>query len=243
MRAEWRLSTSGPLLVELFGQPGAGKTTLMRAAVEGSKSDGKARLGASWKEQTAFTKTIYFARAILDGPCLARALKLATGARLFHRDSLSRLIRLLIKSHWIRSQTGRLLIKEAHLQDLWSIFYSAGEMDPDPHLIAPLIHCLYQGVEARVVLVEVDQQDAFERIRARTHGKSRLDRHAEEELRKQLVVSAELPYKLAEAARLAGLKVELLDASLPIETNVGRLRTVLKELEKSRSNPDKQMAL
>ncbi|MDP9423675.1 MAG: hypothetical protein M3Q19_12745 [Pseudomonadota bacterium] len=216
------------MLVELFGQPGAGKTSLVRAAAAGSELRGRASLGAAWKQQSNIGKAAYFARAILDPACLVHAIKLAIGARLFHRDSLSRLARLVIKSHWVRSQTGLLLMEEGHLQDLWSIFYSAGELEPEPRLLAPLIGCLYRDVDVQLVFLEVDPQSAFDRIRARAHGKSRFDQLAEEELRKQLAASAQLPYKLAEAARLAGLKVERLDASLPVEESVHLLSALLR---------------
>lgn len=222
------MSRDTPLLVELFGQPGAGKTTLVRAAAPGSELRGRASLGAAWKQQSSLDKATFFARAILKPACLAHAIRLAISARLFHGDSLSRLARLVIKSHWVRSQTGLLLMEEGHLQDLWSIFYSAGQLDPEPRLLAPLIRCLYRDVEVQLVFLEVDPQSAFDRIRARPHGKSRFDQLAEEELRKQLAASAQLPYKLAEAARLAGLKVERLDASLPAEETVHLLSALLR---------------
>ena len=222
------MSRDTPLLVELFGQPGAGKTTLVRAAAAGSGLRGRASLGAAWKQRSSLDKAAFFTRAILSPACLVRAIRLAIGARLFHRDSLSRLARLVIKCHWVRSQTGLLLMEEGHLQDLWSVFYSAGKLEPEPRLLTPLIRCLYRDVEVQIVFLEVDRQSAFDRIRARRHGKSRFDQLAKEELRKQLAASAQLPYKLAEAARLAGLKVERLDASLPVEETVHLLSAMLR---------------
>lgn len=166
----------------------------------------------------------------MDGACLASAIRFATGARLFRRDSLARLARLLIKSHWFRAQTGPLLLEEGHLQDLWSILYSGSKKEPDPRQLAPLIRCLYRGMDVRIVYLEVDPQNAFDRIRARKHGRSRLDRLAEEDLRNQLLSHAQLPSRLVDAARLAGLRVELVDASLPIEATVGQLRAVMQRL-------------
>jgi hypothetical protein len=225
------LKADAPLLVELIGQPGAGKTTLARAATAGSELHTRGELGSAWAHLPILTKASLFGRAILDGACLARAIQLALGARLFRGDSLSRLFRLLIKSHWIRAQSGRLLLEEGCLQDLWSIYYSAGRWEPEPRQLAPLIRCLYRGVRARLVFLEVDPQRAFDRIRGRTHGKSRLDRLAEADLRQHLANTAQLPHKLADAARLAGLGVETLDASLPVETTVRRLRAVMQELD------------
>lgn len=166
----------------------------------------------------------------MGGACLASAIRFATGARLFRGDSLPRLARLLIKSHWFRAQTAPLLLEEGHLQDLWSILYSGGRSDPDPRQLAPLIRCLYRGMDVQIVYLEVDPHNAFDRIRARRHGKSRLDRLADEELRRQLLSRAQLPSRLVDAARLAGLRVERVDASLPIETTVGQLRAVMQRL-------------
>lgn len=227
-RAEAGLSRNPPLIVELFGQPGAGKSTIARAAAEGSELLGRSSLGTAWKQQSVLLKTAFLARAIMDGACLARAVGFAAGARLFRGDSLSRLARLLIKSHWFRSQAGPLLLEEGHLQDLWSILYSAGRNEPDPRLLAPLIRCLYRGVDVQIVYLELDPKDAFDRIRARSHGKSRLDRLPQEELRKQLTSRAKLPSRLVDAARLAGLSVESLDASLPVETAAGQLRAMMQ---------------
>lgn len=220
-----------PLLVELVGQPGAGKSTLARAAAKGSEIRTRASLGSAWKKLPYITQGLFFGRAMLDGACLFRAIQLTLRARLFRSDSLSRLFRLLVKSHWIRAQGGELLLEEGCLQDLWSIYYSAGRREAEPGQLAPLIRCLYRGVRAEIIFLEVEPHHAFNRIRNRTHGKSRLDQYAEAELRQHLSATAQLPRSLADAARVAGLRVETLDASLPLETSVGRLREIMHELE------------
>lgn len=218
------------LLIELVGQPGAGKSTLARAAASGSELRTRASLGSAWQQLPHVGKVLFLARAILDGACLAHAIQLALRARLFRGDSLPRLFRLLIKSHWIRAQGGQWLLEEGSLQDLWSIFFSAGRMKPDPRQLAPLIRCLYRGVSTRIVFLEIDPQHAFDRVRSRDHGKSRLDRLGDAALRTQLSETAQLPHRLAEAARLAGLRVETFDASMPIETIVPHLRALMEEL-------------
>lgn len=219
-----------PLLIELVGQPGAGKSTLARAAAAGSELRTRASLGSAWKQLPHVSKALFLARALLDGACLAHAIQLALRVRLFRGDSLPRLFRLLIKSHWIRAQGGQWLLEEGSLQDLWSIFYSSGRVQPDPGQLAPLIRCLYRGVSTRIIFLEIEPQHAFDRVRSREHGKSRLDRLGDAALRQQLSETAQLPHRLADAARLAGLKVETLDASLPIETIAPHLRAVMEEL-------------
>lgn len=230
MGAEDGVDADPPLVVELFGQPGAGKSTLARFVAEGSELPTRAALSVAWKRQPKLSKAALLARTLLDAPCLAAATKVALNGRLFSGDSLSRLVRLLIKSHWFRSQSGPFLLEEGHLQDLWSILYSAGRREPDPRQLAPLIRCLYRGLDVQIVYLEVDPQSAFDRIRARTQGKSRLDRLSQEELRSELIGHADLPSRLVDAARLAGLRVERLDASLPIDTSAGQLREIMRRL-------------
>lgn len=220
------MSDNPPLVIELFGQPGAGKSTLVRAAAPGSELQTTAQLGAAWRRQSSFDKGMLAGRAILGGSCLARAITLAREARLFRADSLSRLLRLVIKSRWVRSQTGTLLLEEGHLQEIWSIFYSAGRTQPEPHQLAPLIACLYRGLDAHIYFLDADPDLAFDRIRGRAHGKSRLDRLAEPDLRRRLAATAQLPHRIVDAAKLAGLGVSTIDAAMPIEATVTRLREI-----------------
>lgn len=190
----------------------------------------RSNLGAAWKQQSRAAKLVLLGRAVLGGACLVHAIMLAIRARLFHLDSLARLVRLLVKSHWVRSQTGLLLLEEGHLQDLWSIFYSAGRTEPDPRLLAPLIGCLYRGLDAQIIFLEVGPEEVVGRIRGRENGKSRLDRLAEEELRQHANATAQLPHNIADAAKMAGLRVKTVDASQPIETTVGLLRAAVQRL-------------
>ena len=227
-----------PLLVELLGQPGAGKTTLGHAAAVGSDFRSTADLGAAWRRLPAIRKAMFLASSAFDGVCLTHAMRLVIGAPLLRGDSLGRLARLLVKSHWIRSQRGQLLLEEGFLQDLWSIFYSAGRMDPDPRLLAPLVRCLYRGVDAQIVFLQVDTQTTLDRIRGRTQGKSRLDRLAEADLRKRLAETSQLPLRIAAAARLAGLTVETIDASQPVEISVSQLRSIMPSLAATVVRPE-----
>lgn len=225
------MSTGPPSVVELFGQPGSGKSAVARAAAAEPEQRTRARLGAAWKQQSVLAKALLIGRAIFGGSCLAKAITLAKRARLSRVDSLFRLFRLVIKSHWLRSQTGLLLLEEGHLQELWSIFYSAGRTEPDPHLLSPLIACLYRGFDVRIVFLDVAADEVVDRIRGRLHGKSRLDRLAEPELRQHIATTAQLPHRIVEAAKLAGLNVHPVDAALPIETTAELLRAMVRRFD------------
>lgn len=216
-------------LVELVGQPGVGKTTLAHLVAGDLKSIGKADLGAAWRRLPFAAKASLIASVMLDPACLVSAFRLVVSLPLLSVDSLARLARLVAKSHWTRSHSGRLLLEEGYLQDLWSICYSAGKTEPDPRLLAPIIRCLYREIDARVVLLEIDPESAFDRIRGRARGRSRLDRLNDPELRRSLTATAQLPRILADAARLAGLKVATLDMSQSIEAAADDLRDMMRE--------------
>ena len=221
------MSTDPPLLIELLGQPGAGKTTLARAVGANSAFRSRADLGTAWRRLSIARKGLFLATAVLDGACWGRAMQLVVRVPLIRADSLYRLVSMVAKSHWIRSQSGQLLLAEGCLQDLWSIFYSARKMKPDPGLLAPLIHCLYRSMNAKIVYIEVNPQTATDRIRSRQDGRSRLDLLPEPDLRIRLIDAEELPLRLAEAARLAGLHVEIVDGSLPMEGSAEQLRAIV----------------
>lgn len=225
------MSRGAPLVIELLGQPGSGKSTIVRASAEGLDLTTRAGLATAWRQLPLLAKSGAFARTMGDGACLIAAIRLVASARLFDRNSLARLLRLLVKGHWLRAQRMPLLLEEGHLQDLWSILYSAGRTNVDPTLLAPLIRCLYRGVDARIMLLELDTDQAVDRIRARRDGRSRFDRLAEYQLRTQWAATSQLPHQLADAARLAGLAVDRLDASLPVEVNARILRAATGRLD------------
>ena len=220
-----------PFLVEMFGHPGAGKSTLAHAAEAGRDFRSTAELGSAWKRRSAIGKAALLAAAVTDLGFIVRSLRLVVAARLLSGDSLRRLARLTVKTRWVRAQRGRLLLQEGFLQDLWSILYSARRLRPDPARLVPLIRQLYRGIDARIVYIDVDPRVAFDRIRGRTDGKSRLDRLSDDELRRQLGDAAELPARLVAAARAAGLQVERFDGALPLQTLADQLRSMVAAVD------------
>ena len=216
-----------PMLVELFGLPGAGKTTLADATAEGLELLTRADLGAEWQRRSLLKKTAFVDRMLLDMGSVAPALRLAARAPLASGESLLRLARLSAKAQWLRSQSGLLLFDQGFLQDLWSILYAAGRYEPDIELLTPLLRSLYNGVEARIVFLDVDPETALRRIRGRSYGDSRFDRLPETELRDRLAGAARLPRAIIEAAQAAGLNVEVLDGAAPLTGLVEPLRSIL----------------
>lgn len=205
------------MLVELFGIPGAGKSTLVDAASERARVCTRQDLSASWRRRPLFERSTHLLRSYLQLPRSWRALRFAFHARIANYHSLRRLLRAVAKSDLMRSQGGTVLLDQGLLQELWSILYAQGRIEPDPELLSPLIRSLYSGIDARILFVDVDSATAARRIAGRSHGHSRLDGLADRETRDHLERTAELPRRIIEAARLAGLQVELVDGSAPLD--------------------------
>lgn len=215
-------------IVELFGLAGAGKSTLADAARRGDLLT-RQRLSAQWQTWSLAQRGGEVLRAFVHFESLRCAFRLATRVPLANRDSLFRLIRLVAKAHWLKSQGGRLLLDQGLHQEVWSILFSAGSEDPDPAIISPLIQCLYRGTDTKIVFIDVDSETASARISGRRHGQSRFDTVPEDSLRQQLERSGRLTRRIVDASRAAGLRVERLDGSATPASLVKQLKLLLPE--------------
>lgn len=214
------------MLVELFSVPGAGKTTLAKAAASSNPLVGRHDLRDMWRGQSRFRRSASIARALLNRERIGAAARLAIGVPLTDRQSLVRLVRLVAKTDRLRSQSGSLLLDQGFLQDLWSILYSA-RSEPDPEQLARLIRALYRSIDARIVFIDVDSETALKRLSGRDYGRSRLDGLPDAEVRSSLSRTARLPHIIVESARRAGLKVETFDGSEPVDLLLERLQRLL----------------
>jgi hypothetical protein len=221
--APWEISSpmtavgEGTRLVELFGVPGAGKTTLSRLAALEIDAVSRHELSALWKKQSVFRTAGGLARAFLNFDRLLLALRFAGEARLWNRESLWRLLRLLTKSQAMRSKCDRVLLDQGLLQELWSALAAAGRHEVPSSVLVSLIRSLYDGIDARILYVEIGVEGALQRIAARRDGHSRLDGLWRDELRNELVRSTELARRIIDSAISAGLPVEVIDSTQPAE--------------------------
>lgn len=227
------VQTSGakcmPRIVEMFGVPGVGKTTLSSAVLQVENQLARRELTAAWSRLSLQHQGAFLLRALLNFRCLASAARFALHTRLTSLDSLMRLVRLTAKTHWMRSHSSAMLLDQSYLQEIWSICFSAGRNDPDRESLVRLIRNLYAGLEARIVFVDADAGTASQRISGRDHGYSRLDGAPAADVEARLERMARLPHAIVAAAEAAGLKVERLDGSEMVEANAARLRKLISE--------------
>jgi hypothetical protein len=118
--------------------------------------------------------------------------------------------------HWLRTRSGTLVFDQGGMQNLWSILYAADCSDPDPRVIEPLLHALYDGTDTQIVLLEIDKTVAAKRIADRTYGRSRFDGMNESDIDALLVRATRLVAVLMQAARGAGLPVRTLDGTASV---------------------------
>ena len=202
-------------LVELFAFPGAGKSTLVEAIAGRALVATRKDLSAEWAARPALQRVHHVGRGFANYRRLAAAARVVTGARLTTRESNFRLMKLIAKTGWLRSRSGVVLLDQGFLQDLWSILLSSRSATVDPARLAPLIRALYDGIDATVVVVDVDPETASDRVAGRPHGHSRFDGLPEPQRVGSLQSADQLLRQIIAAARLAGLPVQTIDGMRP----------------------------
>jgi hypothetical protein len=221
-------------LVELFGAPGAGKTTLATAATVRTQVMTRHQLSELWRRQSLASRIGHVVRAFADLARLSAATRLATGCRL-DRSNLARLARLIAKANWLGSRSSVVLLDQGFLQDLWSILYNSDREEPRAELLSPFIRSMYRGIDTRIVYIDVEPQTSASRIGGRLGGHSRLDGLPEAELHASLASAARLPARIVEAAKSAGLQIVTFDGTAAAEALVERLIPYLQEAEVERT--------
>jgi hypothetical protein len=210
-------------LVELFALPGAGKSTVVEAFAQQALVTTRKDLSAEWEHCSALQRLAHVGRALGNYRLLTAAVRFAVGARLNTRESQFRLMRLVVKTEWLRSRSGVVLLDQGFLQDIWSIFLSSKSARADPALLSSLIRALYERIDATIVVLDVNPETASARVSARTHGDSRFDSLPEGQLRTAIEAASGLQRQITESARLAGLPVLVIDGSPPAQVVTDRL--------------------
>ena len=155
------------MVVELFGVPGSGKSTLAAAVAEKAAFSTRHDVASRWKRRPMLRKALALAAYHARPSRAAAVVRFAVAARIARFDSLSRLSRILAKSCRLGSVNGAILLDQGLLQELWSVLYAAHRAEVDPAVAAPLIRAMYDGIDARIVYIEVDPATASRRIAER----------------------------------------------------------------------------
>ena len=203
-------------LIELFGPPGAGKTTLVKSVAEQSDIVTRHQLSARWSSRSLAFRARQVAMAYLSVQQIAGAAQAMIRLRLFRREGLFRLAKLIAKQRWLRSQDATVLLDQGMLQELYSALFASGRKDVDAASLAPLIKLLYRGLDVQILVIEVAPSVASARIGKRTYGRSKLDRLRDDRLDAELQRTLRLQGRIIEAARLADLPIEVLDGHAPV---------------------------
>ncbi len=226
-KAKFKPAPPITIFVELFGLPGAGKTTLTDAVGEAPYLKTRFNIADEWAAQSYWRQSGYVVRTLVDLPLVVSAVRLAIGARLTNPESLWRLIRLVIMKHWWLTRPGLLLFDQGALQSLWSVLYTSGRTQPNPKVISPLVRLFFEGMRTQIILIEVDKKVAARRIIARTNGSSRFDGLPLERVDSQIALSTSLVYTIIEAARVAGIDVRTFNGSEPTSVLAEKLQELL----------------
>jgi hypothetical protein len=202
--------------VELFGLPGAGKSTIARHLDLPTDAIRREDLAAARKALTAGQMARLVLLTLRNWRWLAALAMLALTTPIWHPDSLGRLIRLAVARTWIASQRNFVLLDQGPLQALWSIFYSEGASKPPRKALVEVLRQLYADIGVVLVELEVRPEIAAGRISRREDGNSRLDGLPVGTTQRELQAFSDLPDELLAAARLAGLEVRSLSGEKEI---------------------------
>ncbi|RYD60823.1 MAG: hypothetical protein EOP84_36490, partial [Verrucomicrobiaceae bacterium] len=195
--------TSPLTVLEFFALPGAGKSTVVSAFGKKVIVTTRQDLTEQWANSSKLQRIAHVGRAFGNLRLLNAAVRFCLGARLYTRDSMFRLIRLVAKTEWLQSRSGLVLLDQGFLQDVWSILLSSKAARAEPELLHSLIRLLYDGIDVTIVVLEVDSKTASARVSGRTNGGSRFDNLPEGQLRSSIAASSGLQRQIVEAARLA----------------------------------------
>jgi hypothetical protein len=213
---------------ELFSLPGGGKSTAVSATADIPRLLTRHQVTAAWQRCSRFQKARTVALALMRLRRIVPAARLAFAASLLERESLTRLVRLLIRAEWLRAQSGHALFDQGLLQGVWSILLASGRTDVDPALLSPLLRSLCAGMEVHILHIDVSPAEAARRIAGRPNGHSRLDGRPAAEIQRVLEGASRLPHSILAAARLAGLQVTRIDGRMRPAALAARIRELVK---------------
>lgn len=205
-------------LYEPVGLPGAGKTTLARYVLGAGESflpldvlfpQGRGMFFRS-------RKVGLLLRSFFSNPLAWISIaSLVVRFRLWKKPySLWHLVRMPVQAEVMRrAPRDRSIFSEQFLlQNLWSVFVSAGVRRLSPSDISPLIAALYDGIDVSVLSLRIAPDQAALRVGGRKDGHSRFDAMEKDFIFAEISKYSDLMDDIVRGALYAGLKIEELPA-------------------------------
>ena len=205
-----------PLVIELVGLPGSGKSSITRAVQARHLGRGDLRI----------------LEARLGWPVvqlLVAALNLALSARPFSIARIARAFKLVgFLRYYRRHRNLPIIMDQGLTQKLWSML--AETQDFSLPLLTTTVRRLAPFAADHLIWVETPAHIAADRIAGRTGGNSRFDGHPQDENAARLVNLLELYKLIAELfERHTNVHVLSLRGEDPIAENAARIDLLIKD--------------
>jgi hypothetical protein len=224
--------TSARILIECFGLPGCGKTTMAETLAPELGYWTTRDVREYWHGRVSVAGKIGFVCAVLTQWRIWRVL-LWSGFTLKawrSPDALYRLATLPFLAARLRRTltTHGVMADQLLVQECWSVLLSAGNRAPDINDLADLMRALYAGLPTRLVFFDTGPSEAAIRLAGRTtHAYSRFDGMDVRTITSHLERTRIMTDRVVEAARAAGLDVAKIDASGSRAASADAVRAIL----------------
>ncbi len=221
-----------PLIIELVGLPGAGKTTLATRVLEAPSGFGD-RTGGRAVLRTARARRSAPLGFFLRHPAVAAASgRLLAAALLSGPDAVTHAGRLAMwggrLENLARADRELLVLDQGAVQQAWSAAYRLGPSGM--RRVEPVLLSLFRSSQVQPILVFCDlpPELALRRVEGRQDGRSILDGMRHERALPLLQTAGPALRGLTERmSRELGLPYLLLDTSEELDVAVSRLRNFL----------------
>ena len=229
------------VLIECFGLPGSGKTTLCTSLRHelGYLTTDDVRIHW-WQKTTLLQKLKLLAGVFLEAGLWRSVTRAAWRLGVWKSPDGARRLATL---PFLRARTrmfldaSTLALDQLLIQEVWSALVSARNLEPDSDLLADLLTALYRDIDVLLVCLHIDAPEAAERVAGRTVGYSRFDGLGAQAVAQRLAPTAGLVDRISDAAELSELRVRRLDArrqpSQLLEDAISALEEEIEPVDRS----------